>query len=192
MQSEKQEIIKEKAMEIIGDDGMGALTIANLSAKIGVSDGAIYRHFDSKISIIKEILNDLFFQVSDQMMDEINKAGSAENKLRTVINLLYEMFEKQPAYVSLLFSEEYFVSDEDIFYLMHTIVNMMQLYIRQILEKGVDEDQIKRKINTNHIALIIMGSMRITVLNWRLKRSNTGLKEGGMKLLNSILDLIKD
>lgn len=192
MPSEKQEIIKEKAMEIIGEDGMGALTIANLSAKIGVSDGAIYRHFDSKISIIKEILNDLFFQVSDQMMDEINKAGSAEDKLRTVINMLYGLFEKQPAYVSLLFSEEYFVSDEDIFYLMHTIVNMMQLYIRQILEKGVDEDQSKRKINTNHIALIIMGSMRITVLNWRLKRSNTGLKEGGMKLLNSILDLIND
>ena len=190
MQSEKQEIIKEKAMEIIGSDGMGALNIANLSAKIGVSDGAIYRHFDSKISIIKEILNDLFFQVSDQMMDEINKEGSAENKLRIVINLLYGLFEKQPAYVSLLFSEEYFVSDEDIFYLMHTIVNMMQLYIRQILEKGVDEDQIKRKINTNHIALIIMGSMRITVLNWRLKRSNAGLKDSGVKLLNSILDLI--
>lgn len=177
-------------MEIIGSDGMGALTIANLSAKIGVSDGAIYRHFDSKISIIKEILNDLFFQVSDQMMDEINKEGSAENKLRIVINLLYGLFEKQPAYVSLLFSEEYFVSDEDIFYLMHTIVNMMQLYIRQILETGVEEEQLKRKINTNHIALIIMGSMRITVLNWRLKRSNAGLKDSGVKLLNSILDLI--
>jgi AcrR family transcriptional regulator len=192
MSTEKQKIIKTKALDIIGNDGLGALTIANLAGHIGVSDGAIYRHFDSKISIIKEILNDLFFEVSDQIMDEISREIAAGEKLRIVISSLYGMFERQPAYISLLFSEEYFVSDDDIFYLMHTIVNTMQLYIRQILEEGIKNREIKQRLNTTHITLLIMGSMRITVLNWRLKRSNGELNDSGKKLLETILELIRE
>lgn len=192
MSTEKQKIIKTKALDIIGNDGLGALTIANLAGHIGVSDGAIYRHFDSKISIIKEILNDLFFEVSDKIMDEISREIAAGEKLRIVISSLYGMFERQPAYISLLFSEEYFVSDDDIFYLMHTIVNTMQLYIRQILEEGIKNREIKQRLNTTHITLLIMGSMRITVLNWRLKRSNGELNDSGKKLLETILELIRE
>src|SRR6056297_1044625 len=107
MRSQKQQVIMNKAMEIISRDGMEGLTIAHLSKRIGVSDGAIYRHFDSKLSIIKEILNDLFYQVSGQMMDEVSKDEAVRNKVERITSKLYRMFEQQPAYISLLFSEEY-------------------------------------------------------------------------------------
>lgn len=75
--SSKQQQIMARAREIIENEGMGGLTVASLSHRIGVSDGAIYRHFDSKMSIIKEILNELFYKVSDKMMAEISNKESA-------------------------------------------------------------------------------------------------------------------
>ncbi len=182
----------DKAMEIISRDGMEGLTIARLSRRIGVSDGAIYRHFDSKLSIIKEILNDLFYQVSEQMMDEVSKDEAVRDKLERITSQLYRMFEQQPAYISLLFSEEYFFSDDDIFYLMHTIVNSMQLYMRQILVQGIEKKELKGNLNSQYMSLLIMGAMRITVLNWRLKRNRNGLEKTGVSLINSVIELMEN
>lgn len=182
----------DKAMEIISRDGMEGLTIAHLSRRIGVSDGAIYRHFDSKLSIIKEILNDLFYQVSEQMMEEVGKEGPVRDKLERITTKLYRIFEEQPAYISLLFSEEYFFSDDEIFYLMHTIVNSMQLYMRQILVQGIEKKELKSNLSSQHMALLIMGAMRITVLNWRLKRNQDGLEKTGVSLMNSVIELMEN
>jgi AcrR family transcriptional regulator len=190
MASKRQENIMAKAMEIIAQDGMGGLTMATLSRRLGVSDGAIYRHFDSKSSIIKEILNDLFYRVSDLMLEEMNKEAPAKDKLRRITGKLYFMFEQDTGYVSLLFSEEYFFSDEEIFYTMHTIVNTMQIYIRQILEQGIERNEMKKNLNSQNISLLIMGSMRMIVLNWRLKRSHHGLKKAGEDLMQDIFELI--
>lgn len=182
----------DRAMEIISRDGMEGLTIAHLSKKIGVSDGAIYRHFDSKLSIIKEILNDLFYKVSEQMMDEVGKDEAARKKLERITSQLYGMFEQQPAYISLLFSEEYFFSDDEIFHLMHTIVNSMHLYMKQILVQGIEKKEFKSNLNSQHMALIIMGAMRITVLNWRLKKNRNGLEKSGVSLINSVIELMEN
>jgi len=182
----------DKAMEIISSDGMEGLTIAHLSKRVGVSDGAIYRHFDSKLSIVKEIMNGLFYHVSQEMMDEIEKDGPARDKLERITGKLYRLFEKQPAYVSLLFSEEYFFSDEEIFYLMHTIVNTMQLYMRQILVQGIENKELKKNLSSQHMSLLIMGAMRITVLNWRLKRNHEGLEKSGLDLMRSMFVLMEN
>ncbi|MBT6686787.1 MAG: TetR/AcrR family transcriptional regulator [Bacteroidetes bacterium] len=49
----------EVALELIANKGIQGLTIKNLAKKIGITEPAIYRHFDSKIHILITIL-DLF------------------------------------------------------------------------------------------------------------------------------------
>ena len=190
MMTNRQGDIMARAMEIIGQEGMGGLTVATLSKRLGVSDGAIYRHFESKSSIIKEMLNVLFYRVSGQMIEEAGKDNHVRDKLKRIIRKLYALFEEQPGYVSLLFSEEYFFSDEEIFYRMHTIISTMQHHLRQILEQGIERREIKTNLNSQSISLLIMGSIRIVVLNWRLKRNQEVLKQAGENLMDEIFGLI--
>lgn len=190
MMTNRQGDIMARAMEIIGQEGMGGLTVATLSKRLGVSDGAIYRHFESKSSIIKEMLNVLFYRVSGQMIEEAGKDDHVRDKLKRIIRKLYALFEEQPGYVSLLFSEEYFFSDEEIFYRMHTIISTMQHHLRQILEQGIERREIKTNLNSQSISLLIMGSIRIVVLNWRLKRNQEVLKQAGENLMDEIFGLI--
>ena len=191
MNTNKQKQIMAKALEIIGNEGMGKLTISHLSHNIGVSDGALYRHFDSKLSIIKEILNELFYHVSEQMVEEVRKDKPVKIKLQHIITKLYQLFEEKPGYVSLLFSEEYFFSDAEIFYLMQTIITTMQMYLRQMLEQGIENRELKSSMDSTHMALLIMGAMRITVLNWRLQRNNETLGKNGESLMNSVIELLE-
>jgi AcrR family transcriptional regulator len=44
----RKEQIKEAVLEIISTEGIGKLSIRNLASKIGVTEGALFRHFSSK------------------------------------------------------------------------------------------------------------------------------------------------
>jgi AcrR family transcriptional regulator len=54
--TDRQMEIINAAIDLIADKGIQQMTIKNLSAKIGFTEGAIYRHFDSKIEILLGIL----------------------------------------------------------------------------------------------------------------------------------------
>ncbi len=44
----------EAALRIIGERGRGALTTANLATEIGLSSGALFRHFASLDDVLRE------------------------------------------------------------------------------------------------------------------------------------------
>jgi AcrR family transcriptional regulator len=54
--SERQEQIINASIELISEQSIQALTIKNIAKKINVTDGAIYRHFPSKTSILLGII----------------------------------------------------------------------------------------------------------------------------------------
>ena len=54
--TDKQKQIVEAAIELISEKSIQGLTIKNLSQKIGLTEGAIYRHFESKLDILLTIL----------------------------------------------------------------------------------------------------------------------------------------
>lgn len=54
-----KELILETAREIISEVGFHRTTTAKLARKAGISEGTIYRHFESKEEILLEILKQL-------------------------------------------------------------------------------------------------------------------------------------
>jgi len=55
----RQGQIKKAVLEIISSEGIGKLSTRNLASKIGVSEGALFRHFSSKKDIMLSILADV-------------------------------------------------------------------------------------------------------------------------------------
>ena len=48
----RQAQIKEAVLDIISTEGLAKLSTKNLAAKVGVSEGAIYRHFKSDLFLL--------------------------------------------------------------------------------------------------------------------------------------------
>ena len=55
--SKRQLEIIDTAIKLIGDGGIQALTIKNLSTEIGVAESALYRHFKSKTEVLSTVLD---------------------------------------------------------------------------------------------------------------------------------------
>lgn len=49
----RQKQIIQQSIQLIADKGIQGLTIKNISKSIGISEPAIYRHFDNKNNQIK-------------------------------------------------------------------------------------------------------------------------------------------
>ncbi|MEA3494623.1 MAG: TetR/AcrR family transcriptional regulator [Bacteroidota bacterium] len=185
MQTERQIQIVESSIELIANKGIQGFTIKNLSKAIGISEPAIYRHFESKTEILITILNN-FKEMGEMMsMMVVNNNDTAIEKIEFMFSKMIEIFIEQPAFVSVIFSEEIFKNEEILINKIIEIFNLHQANIEKIIEIGQQEKNIRIDIDKSSLALIFMGSFRLLVKRWELNNHNFNLKKEGEKLINS-------
>ncbi len=185
MQTERQIQIIESSIELIATKGIQGFTIKNLSKAIGISEPAIYRHFENKAEILVSILNN-FKEMGEMMsMMVVNNNDTAIEKIEFMFSKMIEIFTEQPAFVSVIFSEEIFKNEEILINKIVEILNLHQANIEKIIEIGQKEKNIRTDIDKSSLALIFMGSLRLLVKRWELNNQNFNLKTEGEKLINS-------
>lgn len=170
--TKRQSEIINVATELIGEYGVQNLTIKKLAKKIGFSEPALYRHFRNKNDILRSIL--LYFQeiMSESLTEIKNRDISGLDKIIEIIDYQFGFFEKFPAVIMVIFSETSFQNDEKLSITVKNILESKRIMVSEIIKIGQRDGSIRNDIDYNQIASVIMGSMRVTVLNWRL--SNFG------------------
>jgi AcrR family transcriptional regulator len=185
MQTDRQTQILKASMELIANKGIQGFTIKNLSKKIGISEPAIYRHFENKTDILINILNS--FKEMSEMMSEmlVNNTGSALDKIEFMFSKMIEIFTEQPSIISVIFSEEIFKNETVLKEKINEIQNIQQLNIENIIDKGQADGNVRNDIDKSSLALIFMGSLRLLVKRWDLNNQSFSLKLEGKNLLKS-------
>ncbi|MEA2042926.1 MAG: TetR family transcriptional regulator [Bacteroidota bacterium] len=186
MQTERQAQIIESSIKLIANKGIQGFTMKNLSHEIGISEPAIYRHFESKTEILVSILNN--FKEMGEMMSimVVDKDDTAIEKINSMFSKMIEIFTEQPAFISVIFSEEIFKNDTVLKQKIVEILNLHQLNIEKIVEIGQKDKNIKSTFDIGSLALIFMGSFRLLVKRWELNNYNFDLKQEGEKLINTL------
>lgn len=186
MLSERQTQIIDESINLIAKKGIQGFTIKNLSKAIGISEPAIYRHFDSKTHILVAIL-DNFKEMAEflsVMMSELEI--SAVEKISFMFEKMVDMFTETPALVSVIFSEEIFKNEEILKNKIIEILNKNETTIENLLLKGQKNNEVRTDISEKSLALLTMGSLRLMVKRWELNNYNFNLKKEGKILIESI------
>ena len=188
----RQTEIINAATELIGEGGVQNLTTKRLAAKMGFSEPALYRHFKDKNDILRSIL--LYFKGNmgeglNQVLLE-NKTGL--EKVMDIISYQFNFFIKFPAVIMVIFSETSFQDDENLSITVKNIVDDKRRIIKEILLAGQKDKSIRGDIGIDQLTNIIMGSMRISVLNWRLHGFDFNLQKEGEELQKTIKVLLND
>lgn len=188
--TEKQVNIINAAIQLIAEKGIQQLTIKNLSKKIGTVEGAIYRHFDSKIEILLGILK-LFRQNKDKTLQSLmNRQLNSLQKLETILTERFREFDKKPAIAAVIFSEEIFQNEKTLANEVFEIMLESQNIIETIILNGQTKNQIRDDIPADQLTLLITGALRLLVTKWRLSKFSFDLKEEGKKLWESIFKIV--
>jgi AcrR family transcriptional regulator len=190
--SDRQIEIMEAATQRIDHYGIQELTIKNLASDIGVSEAALYRHFKSKNEIMLGLLTYFMQEMSQRVMDIISKEGKTPvERLRGVFSSQLKAFTQKPAIVSVIFSEGIFRFNKKLSSTVSDLMDMMHDLIDSIIKEGQDDGSISNLVGHSTLATIILGSMRITVLKWKISGHTSDLIKDGNGVLNGILKMIQ-
>lgn len=190
--SDRQVEIMEIATRIIDRQGIQELTTKNLAAEIGLSEAALYRHFKSKNEIMLGLLDYFMWE----MKERVARIAADENKLssellKEIFISQLETFAKKPAIVSVIFSEGIFQFNKGLMKKVSGMMEMMKLQIEDIVRKGQQDGSIRDFAGPSVITTIIMGSMRMAVLKWKLLGNKSDLVKEGSSVLNGVLKMIE-
>jgi AcrR family transcriptional regulator len=163
----QQEII-DSALEIISDKGMEHFTIKKLAHARGISEPALYRHFESKHNIMILIISQYRNSIFDLFDEVIESDIPPRIKIESFYLRLIESFLEKPALSSILFSEELIRHDKDLSREVYAIIEMMHSRIEKILKSCKKKGELKTDISCRDLAWIIMGTMRIVITKWRI------------------------
>jgi TetR/AcrR family fatty acid metabolism transcriptional regulator len=183
------EIIKA-ATELIGDRGIQNLTTKNLAAEMGFSEPALYRHFKGKTEILVSVLSFYRAILKNEMSKIINGDLSGLDKLGQIMKFQFNHFNNNPAIVMVIFSETSFQYEKVLSEAVLKIMSQKKKMIEDVVKLGQKDGSIRKDCEENHLASIFMGSMRFTVLKWRLNDYRFDLINEGNSLWNTVNKLM--
>jgi len=189
--SDRQLEIIDLSIEIIAEQGIQGLTIKNIAKRIGISEPAIYRHFDSKTQILLTILDNFMEMAS--FMGEAMKMNNdtAGNKIEFMFSKIVDIFIETPSYISVIFSEELFKNEHVLKEKIISILTLNEQTIEYIIKTGQERGEVRTDIECKNLAIIVMGTLRFRIKQWDLNNYKGDIKASGEDLINSLKSIIE-
>ena len=190
--TKKQQEIIEISIQLIADLGIQGFTIKNLSKRVGVTEGAIYRHFESKTEILHSILKAFQKESAITLDNACSSDKPAMEEIARIFAHHFSYFEEKPAVAAVIFSESIFQNDNLLSKEVFKLLKMHEDALMCIINKGQLSGEIRNEaISKVQLVRMIIGSIRYTVTKWRLSNYEFDIKAEGEILLDNIKELLK-
>lgn len=166
-ETRKQEII-QATMEIVAKEGIQKLTMARLAEQIGITDGALYKHFRSKKEIVLAMVAKTQASFLAFMNPQVELSDDPVEKLQNMLRLHLEFIEQHKGIPRILFSEAVHVGDNDVKRLMHSGVSNYLDLIRGILHRAIQTGHIRQDLDIDAAATAFLGLIQGSLIVWSL------------------------
>lgn len=185
---QRQEMIIDEAIKIIHKSGYQSLSIREMAKQVKISEPAIYRHFLNKEDIILGILNRMV-DFDHLLEKDILKQKTTQDKVNHFILFHFDFLEKKKEMTSVLFAEDMFNQSEILRQRLMFIIQKRKNLLNTILQESRTNGKIVEIDNKDLISLIL-GLIRMIVLEWRLSNFTFSLTERGKSIIKTLDKLI--
>lgn len=186
----KEEII-QAALEVVGKNGVRALTIAAIAASAGMSEANIYRHFSGKDDIYSAVAE---FIGSSVMSNASAIAGGSRKpleKLETIYFSHVALIIEHPGIPRFVFSDDIHLGQRN---LADTLALRIGNYIETItgvIAAGIAEGDLKPGLSPRETALTLLGMIQFTALRWTISNASFQMRPEAEKLWQNFLILVR-
>lgn len=183
--SPRQTEIVDAALALTASGGISGLTMKKLSAAIGVTEAAIYRHFRSKSEIIKAMIG---------IFDTIDGERGARSGFAAVaafIEVRLARVAAKPELARVIFSEELFMDEPEFSTLM---AEMMQHHRKEItihFAEAREAGEIRAGLSDEQLFLLVMGPVRLLIRQWGMANGAFDLQARGAELIGTLREVLR-
>lgn len=189
MLTDRQQEIINAAMDIIVGQGTQKLTIRNVAMAIGVTEPAVYRHFESKHALMVSLLETLQQSILPVFLEAKGNTGTLDRLFTDLFHSLFSRIEANPAFALFVFTEEAFHADEELRPLLSRMLTEMISLMEGLMQKAQAANKCRTDLSARHIAMTLLGTIRLTVTHWHLQGGETPLETQAAPLAASMATL---
>ncbi len=162
--------------KLIIEYGSENVTVRRIAKEIGVSQGAIYRHFKSK----RQILDFLVDYIEENLIGDIEKSDSHARTLEVLENILkshISAIEQKKGVSFLIVAEIVSLGDKRLNKKIYEVLSNYIDHIEDVLLRGVKSGEINPEIDLEMAATVFLGIIQGLVTLWALSNYNFTLEE---------------
>lgn len=187
---ERREEVLEEGLRLLHEKGHSHLTVREIADRIGISEAAVYRHFDSKEEIIQGMAEKVF---STDLVDrEELEFKSPENLIQTILNRLFKRLEENPEATAILFHDELFSQYPEVERLFQEHrMEKKKTKLKGFVQMGQESGLFSEDVDPEVFATMMTGSVRVTVMEWREEDFSYSLTEKSEVLAEQLFRVLK-
>ena len=158
---ERQREIILAVLRIIGERGVSSLTAAAIATEIGVTSGALFRHYESLDEIYRAVLHYAKTTIETTFPDD---ALPPIERLFTFTRNRVQLLGASPGLAWLMRSEQADgVFPSDAVSILWDITRRSREFIQHALLEGVEDGTIRDDIDSDVLLLLITGTMHALI-----------------------------
>ncbi|AVI93649.1 putative transcriptional regulator [Oenococcus oeni] len=125
--------IIETTISIIENKGIDFVNMRDLGAQIGLSRGAVYRHFKNKDDLLVTIAIQSFVKLSEHMSKTVR--DNSKEQLINLLNYYYNFGIKHPSLYDLMFQKKWTTPE---YQNLHAIATQSLEILRKFIPNTID------------------------------------------------------
>ncbi|MFI0354101.1 TetR/AcrR family transcriptional regulator [Actinomadura sp. 9N407] len=162
--SERREHLVRLAAELFAEKGFQATTVRNIADEAGILSGSLYHHFDSKESIVDEILSDFFRDIMAAYRAVIDEGRDSRATVAGLVRIAFGTLEPHRAAITVMQNDWNYLKGMDRFaYLTKSEDEVEKMWVDAIRagqEDGIFRADIDAKLTYRMIRDTIWVAVR--------------------------------
>ena len=186
----RQKQIIQASLDLIANSGIHGLTIKNISKNVGVTEPAIYRHFNSKNDILMGVISKVKESSGVDLFSLEDKTLTSTDLIFKAFTTRAHRFTNNPSIAAVIFSEAIFENDSVLSGAIRSIMETSHMKMVKIIKRGQDRGEIINSIEADQLALMIIGSFRLLVTKWHMSKNSFDLEIHTENMVKTFKQLI--
>ncbi len=186
----KEEIV-QAALDVVGRNGVRALTISSIANSAGMSEANIYRHFRGKDEIFSALAEYIGSSVMGNAAFIAGGSRKPLEKLETIFFSHIALIAKHPGIPRFVFSDDIHLGHRG---LAGTLALRIGNYIETItgvIAAGIAEGELKPGLSPRETAVTLLGMIQFTALRLTISNASFEIQSEADKLWHNFMNLVR-
>ena len=168
-ESPRQSEILDRALDLVRESGLAALTTKKVAERVGFTEAAFYRHFPSKKALILGMMDRLEGMLVEPIRILAQDASkSPSERLESIVRHHTALVREHNSLPILLLAEASVSDDIELLGRMRSIFHAYLSVLEGLLREGQAGDDISEESRADCLALLLLGAPAALAIRHRL------------------------
>lgn len=154
---ERRRQIVDAALDLLARRGPAAVTTAAIAARIGLTQGALFRHFPNKESLLTAALNRVTEGIVATMVRATERDAPATERLRAAVTGYLKFMSANPAMLAMFYARDFHARYPQIRDLISERIGRFRHRLAGVIRDGIVAGEFRADVDPDIAAGLIRG-----------------------------------